>query len=40
MAILVTGAAGYIGSVTAEFLRAKGEQIVALDDLALSLIHI
>ncbi len=34
MAILVTGAAGYIGSVTAELLRAKGEQIVVLDDLA------
>jgi UDP-glucose 4-epimerase len=34
MAILVTGGAGYIGSVTAELLRAKGEQIVVLDDLA------
>ncbi|HKS81583.1 MAG TPA: UDP-glucose 4-epimerase GalE [Candidatus Acidoferrales bacterium] len=33
MAILVTGGAGYIGSVTAERLRAKGEQIVILDDL-------
>jgi UDP-glucose 4-epimerase len=33
MAILVTGGAGYIGSVTAERLRAKGEQIVVLDDL-------
>ncbi len=33
MAILVTGAAGYIGSVTAELLRAKGEQVVVLDDL-------
>jgi UDP-glucose 4-epimerase len=34
MAILVTGAAGYIGSVTAELLRAKGEQIVVLDDVS------
>ena len=34
MAILVTGGAGYIGSVTAELLREKGEEIVVLDDLA------
>lgn len=34
MAILVTGGAGYIGSVTAERLRAKGERVVVLDDLA------
>jgi UDP-glucose 4-epimerase len=33
MAILVTGGAGYIGSVTVERLLAKGEQIVVLDDL-------
>ena len=33
MAILVTGAAGYIGSVTAELLRARGERVVVLDDL-------
>lgn len=33
MAILVTGGAGYIGSVTVEQLRAKGEQVVVLDDL-------
>jgi UDP-glucose 4-epimerase len=33
MAILVTGGAGYIGSVTVERLRAKGESIVVLDDL-------
>ncbi len=33
MAILVTGGAGYIGSVTAERLKAKGERIVVLDDL-------
>jgi UDP-glucose 4-epimerase len=33
MAILVTGGAGYIGSVTVEFLRAKGESVVVLDDL-------
>ena len=34
MAILVTGGAGYIGSVTVEQLNAKGEGIVVLDDLA------
>ena len=34
MAILVTGGAGYIGSVTVERLTAKGEGIVVLDDLA------
>jgi UDP-glucose 4-epimerase len=34
MAILVTGGSGYIGSVTVERLRAKGEQVVVLDDLA------
>ncbi len=34
MAILVTGGAGYIGSVTVELLRAKGESVVVLDDLA------
>jgi len=33
MAILVTGGAGYIGSVTVERLRAKGERVVVLDDL-------
>jgi UDP-glucose 4-epimerase len=33
MAILVTGGAGYIGSVTLEQLHAKGEQVVVLDDL-------
>lgn len=33
MAILVTGGAGYIGSVTTEFLRARGEQCVVLDNL-------
>jgi UDP-glucose 4-epimerase len=33
VAILVTGAAGYIGSVTAELLSASNEQIVILDDL-------
>ena len=32
MAILVTGGTGYIGSVTVERLRAKGEQVVVLDD--------
>ena len=34
MAILVTGGAGYIGSVTVELLCAKGEGVVVLDDLA------
>ncbi len=34
MAILVTGGAGYIGSVTVERLRAAGEQVVVVDDLA------
>ncbi|HTU33281.1 MAG TPA: NAD-dependent epimerase/dehydratase family protein, partial [Candidatus Acidoferrum sp.] len=33
MAILVTGGAGYIGSVTVELLRAKGEMAIVLDDL-------
>jgi len=33
MAILVTGGAGYIGSVTIERLQAKGEQVVVLDSL-------
>ncbi|MFN2509996.1 MAG: UDP-glucose 4-epimerase GalE [Pyrinomonadaceae bacterium] len=34
MAILVTGGAGYIGSVTTELLRARGEQVVVLDNLS------
>src|SRR6266850_3293932 len=32
--ILVTGGAGYIGSVTVELLRARGHGVVLLDDLA------
>jgi UDP-glucose 4-epimerase len=34
MAVLVTGGAGYIGSVTVELLRQNQEEIVVLDDLA------
>jgi UDP-glucose 4-epimerase len=33
MAILVTGGAGYIGSVTVELLQARGETAVILDNL-------
>ena len=33
MAILVTGGTGYIGSVTVERLRAKGEEVIVLDDI-------
>jgi UDP-glucose 4-epimerase len=33
VAILVTGGAGYIGSVTAARLRENGEEIIVLDDL-------
>ena len=33
MATLVTGGAGYIGSVTVELLRQRGEDVVILDDL-------
>jgi UDP-glucose-4-epimerase GalE len=32
MAILVTGGAGYIGSVTVALLRERGEEVVVLDD--------
>ena len=34
MAILITGGAGYIGSVTTELLRARGETVVVLDNLS------
>jgi UDP-glucose 4-epimerase len=34
MSVLVTGGAGYIGSVTVELLRASGEQPVVLDNLS------
>ena len=34
MAILVTGGAGYIGSVVAEMLHTRGEQVVVLDNLS------
>src|ERR1700682_253275 len=34
MAILVTGGAGYIGSVTVELFRERGEQVVVLDNLS------
>ncbi|CAN5323796.1 UDP-glucose 4-epimerase GalE [soil metagenome] len=33
MAILVTGGAGYIGSVVVEDLRAKGESVIVIDNL-------
>jgi len=32
--ILITGGAGYIGSVTTELLRAQGENVVVLDSLS------
>lgn len=32
--ILITGGAGYIGSVTVELLRTRGEQVVVLDNLS------
>ena len=35
MATLVTGGAGYIGSVTADHLLALGESVVVLDDLSM-----
>jgi UDP-glucose-4-epimerase GalE len=34
MATLITGGAGYIGSVTTELLRARGEAVVVLDNLS------
>ena len=34
MSILITGGAGYIGSVTTELLRARGEEVVVLDNLS------
>jgi UDP-glucose 4-epimerase len=34
MAILVTGGAGYIGSVMVQLLRARGERVVVLDSLS------
>lgn len=34
MAILVTGGAGYIGSVTVELLQAQGAEVVILDNLS------
>ena len=34
MAILVTGGAGYIGSLAVELLAAQGEQLVVLDNLS------
>ncbi len=34
MSILVTGGAGYIGSVTVELLRANGDSVVVLDNLS------
>ena len=34
MGILVTGGAGYIGSVTVELFRERGEQVIVLDNLS------
>src|SRR5258708_25854616 len=34
MAVLITGGAGYIGSVMVDQLVARGEQVVVLDDLS------
>ena len=34
MSILITGGAGYIGSVTTELFRARGESVVVLDNLS------
>jgi len=34
MNVLITGGAGYIGSVTVELLRQRGERIVVLDNLS------
>jgi UDP-glucose 4-epimerase len=34
MAVLVTGGAGYIGSVMVELLRTRGERVVVLDNLS------
>ena len=34
MAVLVTGGAGYIGSVAVDHLRARGEKVVVLDNLS------
>ena len=33
LAVLVTGGAGYIGSVAVEYLLSRGEQVVVLDNL-------
>jgi UDP-glucose 4-epimerase len=34
MKVLVTGGSGYIGSVTVEFLRQRGDDVVVLDNLS------
>ena len=38
--VLISGGAGYIGSTVASRLRDEGFEVVVLDNLILSLIHI
>ena len=38
--ILVTGGAGYIGSIVVQALLESDHEVVVVDDFSLSLIHI